>query len=79
VNATELSILAMEKRYYQYASSKEEAIRNELSLSPIRYYQKLAAIIDDPEATAAEPVLTGRLRRIRDRASERRCHRPRSA
>jgi hypothetical protein len=38
-----------------------------------RYYQLLNALIDRPEALAADPVTVGRLRRLRDlRAARRR-------
>ncbi|MGN7133422.1 DUF3263 domain-containing protein [Rhodococcoides corynebacterioides] len=57
-------MLDMEKRHYRYAGSKEQAIRDELDVAPARYYQLLAALIDEPEALAAEPVLVNRLRRI---------------
>jgi uncharacterized protein DUF3263 len=34
-------------------------------MSPTRYYQVLNALIDKPEALAAEPLLIKRLRRLR--------------
>lgn len=65
-------ILAFEKRAPRSIGAKEEAIRAELGLSPVRYYQRLNLLIDVPAAMAAHPVLLGRLRRIRDRrAGER--------
>lgn len=58
-------ILAFERQWWQHAGTKEAAIRERFSLSPIGYYQKLNALLDDPGALAADPVLVKRLRRIR--------------
>lgn len=67
------AILAIEKRWYTAQGMKEAAISEELGLSPIRYYQLLNRLLDDPAALAAEPVLVNRLRRIRAaRATARR-------
>lgn len=67
------AILAIEKRWYTAQGTKEAAIAEELGLSPIRYYQLLNRLLDDPDALAAEPVLVNRLRRIRTaRATARR-------
>ncbi len=58
------AILAMEARWWRYQGSKEQAIRDELGLAPIRYYQLLAALIQTEAALEADPVLVNRLRRI---------------
>lgn len=60
------TMLAIEKRFYTTQSGKENDIAEELGMSAVRYYQSLNALLDDPEALAAEPVLVKRLRRIRD-------------
>jgi hypothetical protein len=59
-------ILDNEKKHYRHAGNKEQAIRDEFDMSPTRYYQRLANLLDEPEAVAAEPLLVNRLRRIRD-------------
>ncbi|OZC62102.1 hypothetical protein CH267_00740 [Rhodococcus sp. 06-621-2] len=59
-------ILDFEKRWYRAQGNKEADIEEVFSLSPIRYYQLLAALLDEPTALEAEPVLVNRLRRIRD-------------
>jgi hypothetical protein len=59
-------ILAFEQRRWLHQGVKDEAITTELGLTPIRYAQLLNALIDKPEALAAEPVLVKRLRRLRD-------------
>lgn len=65
-------LLAFEERAPRSAGAKEEAIRTELGMSPVRYYQRLNVLIDIPEAMAAHPTLTARLRRIRDRRADER-------
>lgn len=44
----------------------EEAIRRELGLTPARYVQLLNRLIDTEQALRIDPILTHRLRRIRD-------------
>jgi len=60
----ERAILAFEGRWWRYAGHKEQAIRDELGLSAVRYYQLLVRLLNTPEALAADPVLVNRLRRI---------------
>jgi hypothetical protein len=68
----DLAVLAMERRSFRRRGEKEQAVRDELDLSATRYYQRLNALLDDPEALAADPVLVGRLRRLRaDRTAGR--------
>lgn len=60
-------ILALESRFFRTAGAKEEAIKA-LGLAPMRYYQLLNRLLDDPGALAADPQVVYRLRRIRTRA-----------
>jgi len=59
-------VLRFEGRTWRYPAAKNEAIRAEFGLSPARYYQLLNALIESPAALAAEPMLVGRLSRLRD-------------
>ena len=69
----EQRILAFERQWWRHAGAKEQAIRDTFGLSATRYYQLLNALLDRPAALAAEPVLIGRLRRLRSsRARNRR-------
>ncbi|HET6480047.1 MAG TPA: DUF3263 domain-containing protein [Actinoplanes sp.] len=69
----ERQILAFESRWWKHAGSKEQAIRDTFELSSTRYYQLLNALLDNPAALAHDPVLIGRLRRLRStRARTRR-------
>ncbi|SEE92894.1 DUF3263 domain-containing protein [Ruania alba] len=58
-------ILAFERQWWKYAGAKETAIRDLFDMSATRYYQVLNALIDEPAALAAEPMLVKRLRRMR--------------
>jgi hypothetical protein len=66
-------ILAFEKRWWKHAGAKEQAIRDTFGLSATRYYQVLNVLLDNPAALVHDPVLVGRLRRLRStRARARR-------
>ncbi|BCM67708.1 conserved hypothetical protein [Streptomyces sp. EAS-AB2608] len=68
----EQAILALERRSFPGPGAKERAIREELDLSPVRYYQLLNALLDDERALAHDPVTINRLRRLREtRRTER--------
>ena len=58
-------ILAFEARWWKHAGAKEQAIRDTFGISSTRYYQLLNALLDKPGAVAHDPVLVGRLRRLR--------------
>lgn len=59
------AILELEKQWWRYAGAKQQVIRDELGLTPTRYYQILNALLDDPAALLAEPVVIRRLQRQR--------------
>ncbi|MEU2620531.1 DUF3263 domain-containing protein [Streptomyces sp. NPDC007157] len=72
LGAREQAILALERRGFASPGAKERAIREELDLAPVRYYQLLNALLDDERALAHDPVTVNRLRRVRDaRRSDR--------
>lgn len=58
-------IIAFERQWWKYAGAKEQAIRELFDMSSTRYYQVLNAIIDNPMALEADPMLVKRLRRLR--------------
>ena len=72
----EHEMLAFERQWWRHAGAKETAIRDRFGLSPTRYYQALNALVDQPGALAADPVLVRRLRRLR--AARQRQRSPRS-
>ncbi|MFE9450560.1 DUF3263 domain-containing protein [Streptomyces sp. NPDC006739] len=72
LGSREQAILALERRGFPGPGAKERAIREELGLAPVRYYQLLNALLDDERALAHDPVTVNRLRRVRQtRRTER--------
>ncbi len=72
LSARDEAVLAVESRSWQGPGPKERAIREQLGISPTRYYQLLNALLDDPQALAHAPVTVNRLRRVRDARRARR-------
>jgi hypothetical protein len=69
----EQQILTFEARWWKHAGAKEQAIRDTFALSSTRYYQLLNGVLDNPAALEQDPILVGRLRRLRStRARTRR-------
>jgi len=58
-------IIAFERQWWKYAGAKEQAIRELFDMSTTRYYQVLNALIDNPAALQADPMLIKRLSRLR--------------
>jgi len=61
----EHEMLGFERQWWRRAGAKETAIRDLFGTTPTRYYQALNALVDRPEALAADPLLVHRLRRLR--------------
>lgn len=61
----EHEMLVFERQWWRRAGAKETAIRDRFGVPPTRYYQVLNALVDRPEALAADPLLVRRLRRLR--------------
>ncbi|TWS25400.1 DUF3263 domain-containing protein [Tsukamurella sputi] len=64
----ERAILDFEAAWWQQRGAKEDAIRAQFDLSPIRYTQILNRLLDRPEAIAYSPAVVNRLRRISRKA-----------
>jgi hypothetical protein len=58
-------IIAFERQWWKYAGAKEQAIRELFDMNATRYYQVLNALIDNPAALQADPMLIKRLHRLR--------------
>ncbi|WP_029088203.1 DUF3263 domain-containing protein [Brevibacterium album] len=67
-------ILEFERTWFTYGGAKDHAIRERFDMSAGAYFQRLAALLDDPAAYAHDPVLIKRLRRIRDGRQRNRSH-----
>jgi hypothetical protein len=66
------AVLAVEERGWSGPGAKERAIREQLGISPTRYYQLLGALLDDPRAAEHAPVTVNRLRRVRQARRDQR-------
>lgn len=66
LSAEEEKILALERQWWKYAGAKDQAIRDQLGMTSVAYYQTLNRLIDTQEALAHDPMLVKRLRRQRD-------------
>jgi hypothetical protein len=58
-------MLVFERQWWRRAGAKDTAIRTRFGVPPTRYYQALNALVDRPDALAADPLVIGRLRRVR--------------
>ncbi|MFJ9620995.1 DUF3263 domain-containing protein [Streptomyces sp. NPDC101181] len=65
LSARSRAVLALERRPWAGPGAKERAIREELGISPVRYYQLLNALIEDERALREDPVTVNRLRGLR--------------
>lgn len=78
LSSLERDILAFEHQPYATLGAKYNAIHARFGVTPTRYFQQLNALINRPEALAADPLLVNRLRRIRDTHRARATARPRT-
>lgn len=72
LSGQERAVLALERRSWPGPGAKERAVREQLGISPVRYYQVLNALLDDRRALEEDPVTVNRLRRVRDARRGRR-------
>ena len=63
---SDLAILEFEREWWRHRIPKDRAVRERLGLSGTRYHQLLNSLIDRPDALAYDPMLVGRLRRLRE-------------
>ncbi|WP_051718146.1 DUF3263 domain-containing protein [Streptomyces megasporus] len=61
------TVLTLAGRPFPGPGARERAIREQLGISPARYYQLLNALLDNVEALAIDPITVNGLRRLRDR------------
>lgn len=62
----EIKMLDFERTWWRHAGAKESSIKELFNLTPPAYYQLLNNLIDKPAALMADPILVGRLLRLRD-------------
>lgn len=56
------AILHLEAKWWATAGGKEQAIRDQLAMTPVRYYRRLNDLIDTEAALTAYPLAINRLR-----------------
>jgi len=66
LSAQDRAILDFERGWWCVPGRKQTTIRARLSMSPTRYYRRLAELIDEPAALTYDPLTVKRLRRHRD-------------
>ncbi|KAF0259289.1 hypothetical protein DOU02_04255 [Clavibacter michiganensis subsp. michiganensis] len=66
LDARDRAVLDFERDWTRHAGAKEEAIRQTFGLSATRYYQLLGSLLETREALAYDPLLVGRLLRLRE-------------
>lgn len=66
------AVLEIESRHWRHQATKEQHVREVLGLTPVRYYQVVAALVDHPEVARHYPQTVSRLRAVRGRARARR-------
>jgi hypothetical protein len=69
------AVLEFERAWWTEPGPKDVAIKARLGLSPTRFRQLLAALVDSDDAEAFDPLLIRRLRRRRDEARRSRYQR----
>lgn len=69
------AVLDFERKWWKYQGAKEAAMMYDLGLKPVRFYQILGALIDNPAALAYDPVGVNRMRRLRDARRDERAAR----
>lgn len=65
------ALLDLERDWRAHQGDKASAIRSRFAITPARYYQLIARVIDDPAASAYDPLTVRRLRRRRDERRRR--------
>lgn len=65
----ERKMLRFEAQWWRSVTVKHDVIRREFDMTPVRYFQKLAVLIDKPEALEFDPVTVKALLRRRDRSN----------
>ena len=66
------AVLDFERTWWTGPGPKEARIREQLDLSPTRYYQLLGELADSADALEYDPLVVRRLRRFRARRRQAR-------
>ena len=66
------ALLKFEEQHPAHTGAKEEGIRLDFGVTAARYYQRLGALLADPEVIATHPQLASRRLRQRTASTARR-------
>jgi hypothetical protein len=66
VEDVDRKILELAGRQYRREGVREQAMSEQLGLTPTLFWLRVNRLIDDPAAMLEYPTLTARLRRLRD-------------
>ena len=66
-----VDMLAFERRWWSVPGAKERAIREDLGMSPIAYYQQLNQLLEAGDGVMIDAQTVSRLRRLRDQTARR--------
>lgn len=66
----ERALLDFERDWSLHQGGKAAAIRERFGISPARYYQLIARLVDLPAARHYDPLVVARLRRRRERRAK---------
>lgn len=72
LTAADLEVLEFERARWKYQGRKQAVALERFGVMPPRYYQRLAAILDHPDAAAYNPQLVRQLRASRAQRSAHR-------
>lgn len=62
LTSADRAILDLESEQWRLRARKEQAIETRLGIKSTAYYQRLLALLDEPDAWAYAPALVKRLR-----------------
>lgn len=65
------AIIELEGQFWATAGAKEQAIRDQLAMTTVRYYLRLNQLLDTESALALYPVLVNRCNRMRSSRGRR--------
>lgn len=65
------AMLEIEHHWWPTAGRKEDAIRDQLGMTPTRYYQRLNRLADTEAAMAHDAVTVNRVKRLRSKRRPR--------
>ncbi|MBA2528994.1 MAG: DUF3263 domain-containing protein [Euzebyales bacterium] len=75
LDARDCALVDFEREWSAHRGAKDTAIRQRFGVSPARYYQLLARVIDLAAAEVYDPLTVRRLRRRRHERARRRAAR----